>query len=98
MSPSTAARKNGKNLTTPACRHAPNCELAQGQADLKAQLQSLAETVGMAFERLDERLDVVVGRVEHVNTEHLDRTRDCLDTHEHILEALRKVAPAGERV
>jgi len=98
MSPSAAARKNGKNLTTPACRHAPNCELAQGQADLKAQLQGLSETVGMAFERLDVRLDVVVGRVEQVHTEHLDRTRDFLDTHEHILKVLRKVTPAGERV
>jgi hypothetical protein len=93
MPPSTATRKNGKMLTTPACKHAPNCELAQGQGDLKAQLQNLSETVGMAFERLDERLDMVVGRVEMVHTEHLDRTKDFLDTNEHILKLLRKVVP-----
>lgn len=87
------ARKNGKNLTTPACRHSPGCELAQGQQDLKAQLQSLSETVGMAFERLDERLDVVVGRVEQVHTEHLDRTKDFIETNDHILKLLRKAIP-----
>lgn len=88
------ARKSGKKLTTPPCKHAPNCDLAQGQGELKAQLQALSETVGMAFERLDERLDVVVGRVEQVHTEHLDRTRDFLDTNDHILKLLRKVVPS----
>lgn len=90
------ARKNGKRLTTPICHHAPGCQLALGQDDLKAQLQSLSETVGMAFERLDCRLDVVVGRVEQVHTEHLDRTRDFLDTNEHILKLLKKVVPKTE--
>lgn len=94
MPPSIAARKNGKLLTKPICRHAPGCELAQGQEDLKAQLQQLSETVGMAFERLDERLDVVVGRVEQVHTEHLERTRDFLDTNENIVRMLRKVVPS----
>ena len=87
------ARKNGKNLTTPACHHAPNCELAQGQEDLKAQLQNLAETVGMAFERLDERLDMVVGRVEQVHSEHLGTTKNFVETNDHILKLLRKVVP-----
>lgn len=95
MTSNVTARKNGKNMTTPVCRHSPGCELAQGQEDLKAQLQSLSETVGMAFERLDERLDVVVGRVEQVHTEHLERTRNFIETNDHILKLLRKVVPAG---
>lgn len=90
------ARKNGKNLTTPRCHHAQNCELAQGQEDLKAQLQCFSETVGIEFERLNKRLDVVVARVEMVHTEHLDRTRDFLDTNEHILQLLRKVVTKAE--
>ena len=93
MSNATTARKNGRNLTKPVCRHSPDCELAQGQEDLKAQLQSLSETVGMAFERLDDRLDVVVGRVEQVHTEHLDRTKDFIETNDHILKLLRKAIP-----
>lgn len=93
MSDSTPARKNGKNLTTPSCRHAPNCELAQGQADLKAQFQSFSETMGMAFERLDERFDVVIGRVEQVHTEALERAKENVDVNEHILKLLKKVVP-----
>lgn len=93
MTSSVTARKNGKNLSAPVCRHSPGCELAHGQDDLKAQLQNLSETVGMAFERLDERLDVVVGRVEQVHTEHLDRTKDFIETNDHILKLLRKVVP-----
>lgn len=88
------ARKNGKLLNRPVCRHAPGCELAQGQEDLKAQLQNMSESLGMAFERLDQRLDVVVGRVEQVHAEHLDRTKDFIDTNDHILKLLRKAIPA----
>lgn len=94
MTIATSARKNGKNLTTPRCRHAPGCELAQGQEDLKAQLQNLSEAVGMAFERLDERLDVVVGRVEQVHAEHLDSTKNFIGANDHILKLLRKAIPA----
>ena len=93
MTSSVTARKNGKNLSAPVCRHSPGCELAQGQQDLKAQFQSLSEAVGLAFERLNERLDVVVGRVEQVHTEHLDHTKGFIETNDHILRLLRKAIP-----
>lgn len=38
------------------CRHAADCDLAQSQRDVAAQLVSLADTVGEAFGRLEDQV------------------------------------------
>ena len=89
----TATRKNGKRLNSAVCRHSPNCEVAQIQKDLQAQVQSLSEIVGEGFERVDSRLDQALRRVEQVNEESLTRAKNYIDCNDQIVKMLRRVIP-----
>jgi hypothetical protein len=55
MSTPTPARRNGKTLGKPACRHAPNCEVALLQGDLKTQVQGVSEALGLVLEQLEQQ-------------------------------------------
>jgi hypothetical protein len=88
-----AARKNGKRLQGTVCRHSPNCEVAQTQKDLQAQVQALSEIVGEGFERVDQRLDQALGRIEQVHGESLTRAKTYIDCNDKIIEMLHRVIP-----
>lgn len=90
----TAAQKNGKRLSEAACRHSPNCEVAQTQMDLQAQVQALSEIVGEGFERVDSRIETALRRVEQVHEEHLESARTYIDCNDQILKILRRVIPS----
>lgn len=55
MSTPTPARRNGKLLGKPVCRHSPHCELASLQGDLKAQVQQVSEGLGLVLEQLEQQ-------------------------------------------
>lgn len=54
----TATKRNGRTATA-VCRHSPNCEVAQTQRDLQAQVQAFSETVGEGMERVAIALEKV---------------------------------------
>ncbi len=65
MSTATAKRTNGK-ATNAVCRHSTNCEVAETQRDLRAQLQQLGEAMGEAMGRIDDRLNSIALHVSDI--------------------------------
>ena len=66
MNGTTTAKKNGR--TAPGiCRHSPNCEVAQTQRDLQAQVLKVGEDLGLALEKIEERLNSMALHLSNVS-------------------------------
>jgi hypothetical protein len=93
MSSPTPARRNGKLLGKPACRHSPHCEVAARQGDLSVQVQEVAETLGLVLERMDQQ-DVRAAVVAVQVAEVRERQTKGDQREERYLEELGQVTRA----